>query len=381
MCSDSSCSSWLNNQLKLKFRKRQKLNNRGIALLMVIWILMLLMVIVTEFCFSMRVRTNTTRNLKETTQSYYLAMAGVNQAIAEIINNRGTPDAVTTVKGLTDEEAGIPWRVNTENPVVTLGGGEFQVWIENQSGKIDLNAADRKMLMLVLGGFELNDAQKETIVDSILDWRDADHLHRTSGAEDDYYESLPHPYEARDADFESVEELLMVRGVTPQVYFGGLEKRLAVFPKENAASGKSRTAGRVRRSPAETAGRLNINAVSPDLWAAFPKMDADLISKITEFRKEHDFKSVAQLQEIVGPEIYHSISPYLTTESSPYYTLHSIGRICGSRISSEICADVWFDPQIPGKYRIMGWRDEDTFRPPGTNPEQTNPEQDKDTET
>ncbi len=348
------------------------LNNHGIALLMVTWILMLLMVIVTEFCFSMRVRTNTTRNLKETTQAYYLAMAGVNQAIAEVVNNGGTPEPVTTVEGLTDDAKPVPWRVNTENPVILLGGGEFQVWIENQSGKIDINTADRQMLLLVLGDFELDDTEKEIIVDSILDWRDADDFHRTNGAEDDYYKSLPKPYEAKNADFENVEELLRVRGITPGLYFGGLEKRLAVFPADTAEPArKSRTASRTRRSRQsreESTGRLNINAISPALWAAFPKMDPDLISKIMEFRKEQDFKSISQLQEIVGPEVYQSVSRYLTTESSPYYTLHSIGRIAGSRITSGICAEVWFNPKIPGKYRIIGWQDEDLFRPPVADP-------------
>ncbi|MBT9438408.1 MAG: hypothetical protein GAS50_04355 [Desulfobacterales bacterium] len=66
-------------------------NENGIALFLVLWVLTLLSVIVGEFCHAMRTEVNITRNFKEETQSYYIAMAGVNRSIAELIRNKIMP--------------------------------------------------------------------------------------------------------------------------------------------------------------------------------------------------------------------------------------------------------------------------------------------------
>ncbi len=63
-------------------------NQRGIALMMVLWVMVFLTVIATEFAFSMRTEANITRNFKEEIQGYYLARAGIALALAEIL----TPD-------------------------------------------------------------------------------------------------------------------------------------------------------------------------------------------------------------------------------------------------------------------------------------------------
>src|SRR5439155_624952 len=59
-----------------------------------------------------------------------------------------------------------------------------------------------------------------TVVDSILDWRDADNLRRTHGAESEFYLKRRPPYRAKNGLFDSHEELLRVRGVTPALYYG-----------------------------------------------------------------------------------------------------------------------------------------------------------------
>lgn len=56
--------------------------------------------------------------------------------------------------------------------------------------------------------------------DAILDWIDADDESRVNGAENDVYGTLDVPYATKNAPFDSVEELLMVRGVTPEIFFG-----------------------------------------------------------------------------------------------------------------------------------------------------------------
>jgi DNA uptake protein ComE-like DNA-binding protein len=60
----------------------------------------------------------------------------------------------------------------------------------------------------------------DEIADAILDWLDADDTPRDNGAESDYYGSLTPPYAARNGPIQSIDELLLVRGVTPQLLYG-----------------------------------------------------------------------------------------------------------------------------------------------------------------
>ena len=65
--------------------KKLKNNQNGIALMIVLWVLVLLAALATEFAFSMRTEVNTTRNYKEDVESYYLAKAGIQLAFAELL--------------------------------------------------------------------------------------------------------------------------------------------------------------------------------------------------------------------------------------------------------------------------------------------------------
>jgi len=222
---------------KSSFSKKE----RGIALFLVLWVLTLLSVIVGEFCRTMRTEVNITRNFKEETQAYYIALAGLNTAITELVKNEVTPPKVKasevskTSEASDAEEEKIEWRTNTNIPAIPFAQGFFKVKIGNESGKININKADRRLLKMMLNRFEIEENDKEGIADSILDWRDKDNLHRLKGAEDDYYLSLPEPYECKDGDFDSTEELLLVKGMTPEIFYGGLKDIVTVWQDENSA--------------------------------------------------------------------------------------------------------------------------------------------------
>ncbi len=111
--------------------------------------------------------------------------------------------------------------------------GECEVTIGDEGSKINLNwiatraQSDRQLLADILErSCGLYDEERDTIVDSIIDWVDKDHEHLMGGAEDEYYESLEDPYECRDGEFVILEELLLVRGVTEDIYYGRFIPRL-----------------------------------------------------------------------------------------------------------------------------------------------------------
>ena len=73
--------------MRLKFRapNSEFRNSRGVALIMVLWVIAILTVVVLEFSFAMRTEVNITKNFKEELQLYGIAQGGVQRAIAELI--------------------------------------------------------------------------------------------------------------------------------------------------------------------------------------------------------------------------------------------------------------------------------------------------------
>lgn len=215
----------------------------GIALLMVLWIMALLTVIVTEFAYSMRTELNITRNFKEDAQSYYLARAGVERALAELTaaydyNYLGADGGVVFVKvqpiaagaervPATQSVSGQQEKVITPGLETQLGDGVFSFRIIDREGKLDINmlVRNRSILneLLIQAGVKEKET-RDTIMDSMQDWVDKDDLHRLNGAEDDYYLTLNPPYRAKNDLFGTVEELLLVKGVTREIFYGTPDK-------------------------------------------------------------------------------------------------------------------------------------------------------------
>jgi hypothetical protein len=102
-------------------------------------------------------------------------------------------------------------------------GAAVRYGLEDESVRINLNGvlladealegAGRTLLMTLPG-------MTEDVADAILDWIDEDDEPREYGAEIEYYGSLNPPYSPRNGPLLSVEELLLVRGVTPEAFFG-----------------------------------------------------------------------------------------------------------------------------------------------------------------
>ncbi len=115
--------------------------------------------------------------------------------------------------------------------------------LEDESARINLNALMKfgesddseslaRGLLMGLPGMT------EEIADAILDWMDPDSDQREFGAEVEYYSTLQPPYSPKNGPLESIEELLLVRGVTPGLLFGlDVNRNGVVDPSEQANEG------------------------------------------------------------------------------------------------------------------------------------------------
>lgn len=197
-------------------RDKRVKKESGIALILVLWTIVMLGAIVGEFAYSMRTELNITRNFKEEEEAYQLALAGIEHAKLEILSTEEPQYPYINKDGI------LIFKKGDENPERkgSFKNSTFSYLIINEDGKLNINTALLEQMRYLIENSELELETKEvdTIVDSIIDWRDTDNLHMLNGAEEDYYQSLPRPYSSKDGQFDIIEELLLVKGVTPEIF-------------------------------------------------------------------------------------------------------------------------------------------------------------------
>ncbi len=273
----------------------------GIALLMVLWVLTILMVIVLSFSFMARTETQSTISFKEGIEKKFLAEAGIERGIMEMFYRNMNKNQVLVLEG------SEVWNIDGTPYRTQLGNGSYTVKVVDESGKLDINEVSDILLKNLLMNLGIEEENADIIVDSIMDWKDPDDLHRLHGAEDDYYRSLPNPYEAKDNKFDTLEELLLVRGITPGILYGEGERKgiinfLTVHAKTN---------------------RININAAPKEVLMAIPGMSSEYADTIIDMRST---KEIMNLQEIgIVGENYSILAPYVTTSGSNSYSIEAIG--------------------------------------------------------
>lgn len=186
---------------------------RGAALVLVMWLVALLAAVIGAYAATSRI---------EYMQGRVLHGA----VIAESAARAGLEYALVRVQSRVPEDAWIPdgrpyrWQ---------FGAAEVEVRIVDESGKVDLNAADLDLLTGLFAAVGIEGADAEALAAAVVDWRDADELTQPlGGAEDPQYAAAGLPYGAKDAPFETVAELEQVLGVDREV-FTAVEPWLTVF--------------------------------------------------------------------------------------------------------------------------------------------------------
>ena len=169
---------------------------RGVALVMVLWLVVLLTIVAASFATHSRVETRMSGNLVERHRAGMLVQTGFSRALLELMSNGS------------DER----WTFNGEVHELQQESGRVRVAIRNAAGLVDLNRASRETLYNLFALLGEVRETRERQVDALIDWRDGDDLKRLNGAEDDDYAHAGLDYGAADRDLESVDELGYVMG-------------------------------------------------------------------------------------------------------------------------------------------------------------------------
>lgn len=361
----------------------------GIALMIVLWVLTLLSVMVFEFCATMRIEATITGNFKEGANSYYLALAGINRAIIEIVKTkssvkkfRGSKETMVKGKDETEEEEeSKEWKPREEPYTFPFADGECEVKIGDEGSKINLNwvaaqaKKNRKLLTDILEkSCGLEGDERDIIADSIIDWVDKDHAHLLNGAEDEYYESLEDPYECRDGDFAVTEELLLVNGVTEEIYYGKkssseesdeFEGKTDTYLPEGEEWGNWEGERRVSQEglseiftvfSSKTSLKININDAPYGLLMSVQGMTDEVALRIIELRREEEFKNRNDARLKTLPN-YNQIASKITVDPTNFYRIEACGKIADSSVKRTVTAVIELTMRKKEKYKILYWQE------------------------
>jgi general secretion pathway protein K len=330
-------------------------DSRGVALLMVLWVLTILSVVVLEFCFAMRTEVRITQNYQQQLQLYAAAQGSVQRAIAELILKHD-PRIQQLRKAAKEEEIrpeNKEWVPDGREYRIAFEGTEAGVRVVGEGGKVNINRVSDSTLRKIMTALGLEGETRDIVVDSILDWRDPDDFIRVNGAENEYYQSLKEPYDCKNGPFDAVEELLLVRGITPELYYGKKKKEGEEDKKEGVGL-------KDIFSIYATGEQIDINSASLPVLRVVLGLPAEVCRLLIKARGEKGFENFQDLLLRV-PEL----SPFsaevqrlvLFGAVNPYYTIEARGRKKEAGSVRGIRVVVKVDPREGDRYKIIQWVD------------------------
>jgi hypothetical protein len=213
----------------VKTRPNRQASRRGIALVLVMMTIIVLSAIVGSLAISMSTEMRLARNTEYDAQMEWMGRSGVELARYALANKcpeQKTIDALNQfwaggTSPCSNDIANIPLKN------MPLGPGIINVTITDMERKWDINIVanprnpQKEVLQKALTEVGVTDAeQSSTIIDSILDWINPNETSGFSGAKSDYYMHLNPPYYCKNGPIDDISELLLIKGITPEIYWG-----------------------------------------------------------------------------------------------------------------------------------------------------------------
>ena len=294
----------------------------------VLWCVALLAVVVISVLHTARMDLMVAKNYGDRIQARYLALAGVEKAKALLYQN--AKERSRSGKNHTGELYDAPDQFRD----VTLGRGVFRVMrrarqdegggiaygVSDEESRLNINRADMQTLAKL-------DGMSPQIAAAIADWRDGDNTASPGGAEAEFYLSLQPPRLPRNAQFLTVRELLMVRGVSADLLLGRDSQQNGLLDSaEDAPENSSRPDNRAsdvdtgwagiltvdsRNDNVSAAGvdRVNVQTADETALAGVAGITPDIARAITAYRGQNQIRNIANLLDVTRPQNNQNQNP------------------------------------------------------------------------
>ena len=320
---------------------------RGVALIVVLWIFIFLFVVAFEFSTAAREEASAAHRFNEETEGYYLAVAGFERGLYTFLNQQSGAAAQPPAQK-NDLFDGV-WREES------LGTGVFRVRLVDEGGKININRVSEETLRRVFTNLGIDDARRDILVDSIMDWRDEDDLHRVNGAENQYYTSLTPAYTVRNGALDTVADLLWIRGMTRELFFGYSET--ARSPAEQPRRIALRDIFTVD-SPID---RVNLRTATAEVIHALTGIPLERCRVFVEERGKLAEKTLTDLLPLLGVGAGDAALQMFIFTNPSMVAVEAEGRSNDSRSSRRVTGMV----RLGGArgFELLRWLDRDTALP------------------
>jgi len=299
------------------------MNSRGMVLITVLWIVLVIAFISFSLAAAARIELTASENSFDSDRAFFMAKSAA-EAMFHDLQKPGSLGGSPVVKE--DGEWLFPFE-----------SGEARVRYESNANLIDINAASDELLASMFESLGVDQTLRNQLVDSILDWRDIDDVPSLNGAElNDYGQVIITDEEQRlprNGPFQSLDELLLVKHMTPEIFYGRVEF--------DQTTGKYQRVPGVRDLITLSSGisRINVNIASTAVLAALPKVTPQLIEEIGTERSMNPFESTDDLLLRVPQLLNSPAYNYLTTELGVTTDIVSVATIKPSGVSRTVRLD------------------------------------------
>ncbi|HPG66196.1 MAG TPA: general secretion pathway protein GspK [Candidatus Hydrogenedentes bacterium] len=350
--------------------------DEGVALLLALLFIVLITAIVVEYAYETQVEASLVSNDDAHFEAHVAAKSAVARALSALAGD--LIEVEEYVGGNFDSELDL-WAMPA--PMEPINNALMRYTVVDEFGKLNLNALIRYDEE---GNRVVNELLVETLhylfdlraqyynlelnpTDAILDWLDADLDPEEEGAEADYYSALEIPYPCRNGRMDSIEELLLIRGVTPELYFGlanEAQEEEDVPPEEQLMPLTD-----LLTVHGDPGGLINVNTAQPELLEAlfevWPSANPGLVDLIMTRRADSmPFISEEDALSVFGTAGKDEIQPAdVVTVASKVFRIYGDGLTEDTQVRIE--AYVWRKPilamgrrhlEARESFRILDWR-------------------------
>ena len=354
-------------------------NSSGYVLIIVLLVVSLLVTMSTQFLATAQTNINYTRKFNEKLKATMLAKTGINLATlalkadklglsASILGKQSVSKDIDCYKDI--------WALNF--PALPMEDGSVKITIDDENSKINLSVlaneiVDSTTYYGITQRFFINMGLPVDYADTIKDWIDIDDTRSPYGAESsDYYLTLPSPYNAKNAAMDSIDELLMIKGITPEIFYGmendsyemasnlvdnnkgnididpGFLKDIASTDtlekfkdteepeKFNIAKEKSKILSNYfrvygeRKDFTSDLNKININTATFRVLSALTdKMTDDTVREIISRRLTNPYKNVDEIKDLIDDE---TIRKNILAVKSYIFKITAIGTINNTNV-------------------------------------------------
>ncbi len=305
-------------------------NNRGYVLVIVLIITTLFVTVASEFIVEAQTNIGFIKKFDERLQATYIARSGVEMGKLLLYADRAGVSKQITGKSTNKNVDSYQdvWAI--EMPPIPLEEGSLQLKIIDENAKINLSivwteVAETTPYYGILQNFFINMGFTPDFADIIHDWVDVDKSRMPYGAESpDYYQTLAPPYSAKDGAMNSIDEMLLMKDMTPEIYYGlgggnyGNETSLVEHNRGRAVMDMDRL--------------MDMTGIDEEEELDMPEEDMELPEiGVEKSRRLSDFFRVYGNRKVFNDEVNK-----ININTAPYRVLSALTENMGDDIVTEL---------------------------------------------